>query len=211
MQLDVGNWNLRRVSVLSNAPLVVGAIAFVCWGLAVSGIYAEAGGGGAGVLLNPLNYLLTMVLHSDWGHFLSNMRLWIPVGIVFTLLTSNRHVLLVAVVAHVTTQIVSSGLLRFGTGLSVAVFAILMATLVRSIGYAFQNHSMEALQNALAIGLIPMLAGVFLIVVLAGPSDIGHLEHFLGALFGCAIESIYVLSEHETASTESSRSVSRFR
>mgnify|MGYP000368565422 CR=1 FL=1 len=180
----------------SNVPVVVVGVALVCWGLASNGVYVDRSVG-TGVVLNPLSYLTSMVLHFHWAHFASNMRWWLPVGVVFTLLTSNRHVLLVAVAAHLSTQIVSSGLLRFVSGLSVVVFAVLTATLVRSIGVAFQNHSTETLQNALAVLLIPVLAGVFLIVIVVGPSWVGHLEHFFGALFGAAIESMYVLRDHE--------------
>jgi len=185
----------------SNLPVTVGAVALGCWLLASNGVYVDRGVG-AGVVFNPISYLTSMVLHFDWAHFASNMRWWLPIGVVFTLLTSNRHVLLVAVVAHVSTQIVSSGLLRFVSGLSVAVFAVLTATLVRSIGVAFQNRSMEALQNALAALLIPVLTGVLLIAIVVGPSWVGHLEHFFGALFGAAIESMYVLRGHESATAE---------
>lgn len=185
---------------LSNLPVTVGAVALVCWLLASNGVYVDRSAG-SGVLLNPISYLTSMVVHFHWAHFASNVRWWLPIGVVFTLLTSNRHVLLVAVVAHVSTQIVSSGLLRFVSGLSVVVFAVLTATLVRSIGVAFQNYPMETLQNALAVLLIPVLTGVFLVVIVVGPSWVGHLEHFFGALFGAAIESMYVLRDHESTTT----------
>lgn len=197
MRRTLQSANLRRWISVSNVPIVVAAVAGICWLFAATGLYVD-GNWGSGVMLNPFNYLLSMVLHFDWGHFASNMWWWIPIGIVFTLLTSNRHLLLVALVSHLLTQIVSNGLFRFVSGLSVAVFAILTATLVRSIGYAFQNQSAEALQTALALLLVPALVGVFLIVIIAGPSQIGHLEHFFGALFGAAIETIYVLNDHES-------------
>jgi membrane associated rhomboid family serine protease len=185
----------------SNVPAVVAGVALVCWVLASNGVYVDRSAG-AGVVFNPISYLTSMFLHFHWAHFVSNVRWWLPIGVVFTLLTSNRHVLLVAVAAHLSTQIVSSGLLRFVSGLSVVVFAVLTATLVRSIGVAFQNHSMETLQNALAVLLIPVLAGVFLIVIVVGPSWVGHLEHFFGALFGAAVESMYVLRDHESAAAD---------
>lgn len=187
---------------LSNVPAVVVAVTLVCWLFASNGVYVD-GDWGTDVFLNPLDYLLSMVLHFHWEHFVSNMRLWIPFGVVFTLLTSNRHLLVVGVTSHVLTQVVSSGLFRFVSGLSVVVFAVMAAALVRSVGYAYQNQSMEALQNALGLLLIPLLTGVFLVVVLAGPSWVGHLEHFLGALFGAAIEMMYVFHEHEQTETDS--------
>lgn len=195
---DVRGW-LRRQSWVStsNLPIAAGGIALVCWLLAVNGVYVDPQWG-SGIMLNPLNYLLSMVTHFDWGHFASNMRWWIPIATLFTLLTSNRHLLVVAVVSHLLAQIASNGLFRFGSGLSIAVFAVMTATLVRSVGIAFQNQSMEALQNAAALLLIPILTGVLLIVIIAGPSQIGHFEHFLGALFGAGVELIYVFSNHES-------------
>lgn len=202
---DLGKWDPRRfrwVSI-SNVPVVVAGIALVSWLFASNGIHYDPNVG-IGVMLNPLNYVLSMILHSDWGHFAGNMSFWIPVGIVFTLLTSNRHVFVVAVLSHLLTQVVSNGMFRFGVGLSVAVFAILTATLVRSIGISFQNQSKTILQWALVVMIPPILVGVFLIVVIVGPSSVGHLEHFFGALFGAALEAIYVLNDHESESSSDS-------
>jgi membrane associated rhomboid family serine protease len=212
MGTDVQTSDLRQLLgvSLSKVPVVVFLFALLCWLFASNGIYVD-GDWGEGVMLNPLNYILSMFLHFDWEHFASNMRLWIPFGILFTLLTSNRHVLLVGVTSHVLTQIASNGLFRFVSGLSVVIFAVMTAALVRAIGYAFQNHSMETLQNAIAILLIPVLTGVFLIVIIAGPSWIGHFEHFLGALFGAAIEAIYVFDDHDTQTVESSAPERVFR
>lgn len=207
MRRDDWHWDPRRFEWVSrsNVPVVVLAFALISWLLASNGIYVEPDYG-IGVVFNPISYVLSMVLHFDWGHFESNVWWWLPVGTLFTLLTSNRHVLLVAVAAHLSTQIVSNGLFRFGAGLSVVVFAVLAASLVRSVGIAFQNYSMEALQNALAILLVPILAGVFLIVIVVGPSQVGHLEHFFGALFGAAIEAMYVLRRHGSEAVDADRS-----
>jgi len=212
MGWDRQGWSLRqrRWLSLSNVPIVVGAFALVCWLLASNGVYVD-GDWEHGIVLDPVNYVSSMVLHFDWAHFASNMRLWLPIGTAFTLLTSNRHLLVVAVVSHLLTQIVSSGLFRFVSGLSIVVFAVMTAALVRSIGYAFQNHSMETLQNAVALILLPLLTGVFLIVVLAGPSQIGHFEHFLGALFGAAVELLYVFDEHGSDTTDADTATRVFR
>lgn len=185
----------------SNVPVVVVALALISWLLASNGVYVEPDYG-LGVVFNPISYFLSMVLHFGWGHFESNMWWWLPFGTLFTLLTSNRHVLLVAVASHLATQIASNGLFRFGAGLSVVVFAVLTATLVRSVGIAFQNQSATALQNALALSLVPILLGVFLIVIVVGPGPVGHLEHFFGALFGAAIEVLYVLDGHDDGSSD---------
>lgn len=200
---DLAEWDLQEVGwlVLSKVPIVVAGIAVVCWLFASYGVYFDPNPG-LGVMLNPLNYLLSMVLHSDWGHFAGNMRLWIPIGIVFTLLTNNREVFVVAVLSHLMTQIVSNGMFRFGAGLSIAVFAIMAATLVRSTGIAFQNYSKETVQWALAGMMVPILGAVFMVVVLIGPSPVGHLEHFFGALFGAAIEAFYVFDDHDSDPSE---------
>jgi membrane associated rhomboid family serine protease len=190
--------------VLSNLPIVVGLFVFVSWWLASNGIYT-ADRFELWSLIDPVSYVLSMFMHSDWGHFAGNMRFWIPFGTIFTLLTSNRHLLLVAVLSHMLTQLASSALLRFGVGMSVVVFAIGAAVLVRSIGIAFQNQSMEVLQIGL-IGLVPpVLLGFAMIFIVAGPSPIGHFEHFLGAVFGAAIEAMYVLSEHESETAPDER------
>jgi membrane associated rhomboid family serine protease len=206
MELPTTEWNTRQLAptVLSNLPIVVAVFVFISWWLARNGIYT-ADRFELWSLIDPVSYVLSMFMHSDWGHFAGNMRFWIPFGTLFTLLTSNRHLLLVAVLSHMLTQLASSALFRFGVGMSVVVFAIGAAVLVRSIGIALQNQSMEALQYGL-IGLVPpVLLGFAMIFIIAGPSQIGHFEHFLGAVFGAGIEAMYVLNEHESDSAPERR------
>ena len=206
MRLPATEGDPRRLAptVLSNLPIVVGAFVFISWWLASNGIYSE-NRFELWSLIDPVSYVLSMFMHFDWSHFAGNMRFWIPFGTVFTLLTSNRHLLLVAVLSHMLTQLSSSALFRFGVGMSVVVFAIGAAVLVRSIGIALQNQSMDTLQYGL-IGLVPpVLLGFAMIFIVAGPSEIGHFEHFLGAVFGAGIEAMYVLSEHESESPAEER------
>lgn len=206
MKLPTKEWNTGQLAptVLSNLPIVVGVFVLVSWWLASNGIYTEDRFE-LWSLIDPVSYVLSMFMHSDWSHFAGNMRFWIVFGTIFTLLTSNRHLLVVAVVSHILTQIASSGLFRFGVGMSVVVFAVGAAILVRSIAITLQNESMVALQYGL-VGLVPpVLLGFAMIFIIAGPSQIGHFEHFLGAVFGAAVESIYVLSEHESESPAEER------
>ena len=204
MNVGAGQVTPRRVAraVLSNLPVTVLVFAGFAWWLADSGIYFDPARFDASVLLNPLNYFLSMFLHADWGHFAGNIQMWLVFGTVLTVFTSNRHVLLVAVVPHLLTHVVGVFLLRFGVGMSVVVFAVIAATLVRATSYALQNASLDSLQAAIAGVLAPLLGALFIVVLVAGGGRVGHFDHFLGFLFGGAIETVYVLSSHESMQTE---------
>ncbi len=206
VNVEVGEVTPRRIGkfVLSNLPVTVLVFAGIAWVLADSGIYFDPTRLDTSVILNPLNYFLSMFLHADWGHFAGNMRFWLVFGTVLTVFTSNRHVLLVAVVPHLLTHIVGIFMFRFGVGMSVVVFAIIAATLVRATSYTFQNASLESLQAAIAGVLAPLLGALFVVVLVAGGGRIGHFDHFLGFLFGGAIEMVYVFSSHEGMQTERS-------
>jgi len=206
VNVEIGEVTPRRVgkAVLSNLPVTVGGFALIAWWLADSGIYFDPARFDATVLLNPLNYFMSMFLHADWGHFAGNMQFWLVFGTILTVMTSNRHVLLVAVVPHLLTHIVGVFMFRFGVGMSVVVFAVIAATLVRATSYALQNASLESLQAAIAGVLAPLLGLLFIVVLVAGGGRIGHFDHFLGFLFGGAIEAISVVSSHESHRTERS-------
>ena len=195
-----GDTESARSAIVGNLPITVGVVALIAWYFATNGIYVTEAG--AAARLNPINHVMNMFLHAGWGHFEGNMQLWLPFGVVLTWLTSNRHVFGVAVVSHVLTSMVGLAIHRFGIGMSIAVFAVIAATLVRSTGYAFQNASMESLQTALAGLLVPVLGGLFLIVLVAGNTRVGHFAHFLGFLFGGAIEAMFVFTGHETDENE---------
>ncbi len=187
---------------LSNVPVTVLVFAAIAWYLAANGIYPDQSEMGLASLVNPLYYIGSLFLHSDWAHFQSNMTFWIPFGIALTVLTDNKHVFLVAVLSHLLMAIVSAAMLRGGIGMSGAVSAVEAAALVRSTGYAMQNASMETLQAAIVGLFVPAAAGFLLIMILAGNSPIGHFEHFTAFVFGGAIEAMYVFGNHESEATE---------
>jgi membrane associated rhomboid family serine protease len=185
----------RAVGYVPVAVLVVAAASQL---LLSAGLTAADVDPSLGTILNPLWYLLSMVIHAGPAHFRGNMWLLLPFGAVLTVLTSNRHVLGVVLVSHGLSNLVwvatTAGV---AVGTSGAAFGVVAATLVRATGYAFQNASTESLQTALAGMVVPFLGGFFLVVVLAGPSRIAHLAHFFAFLFGGAMETMYVLTDRD--------------
>lgn len=153
--------------------------------------------------LDPVPYVAGMLFHESWDHLVGNLRLWIPIGVVLTWLTSNRHVLGLIVAVQVLTQVVSMAVGRPGLGLSVAVFGVATATLVRATAIAARHASTDGLQVAVAGALVPVLGALlFLAVLVGGDSPIGHFPHFFGALFGGAIEAMYVLQDRQRTERE---------
>jgi len=194
-RLDPDSLDARTLvwRLVGYVPVTVVAIALLCWALAANGVRFED------VfrlrLWNPLVYVLNGVFHSDWGHFAGNMRLWIPLGAVLTWLTSNRHVLGLAVTAQVLATVVSLAIGQFGVGLSAVVLAVGAATLVKATGVAMGDASATAVQITVAGVFAPALVGFLLVAILAGPAtEIGHFAHFFGFLYGGAIEAMYVFS-----------------
>lgn len=178
---------------------------------AVSGYLAANGVGfwdvfvtdGLATMLNPFVYTVNMLFHVNWEHYAANMRLWIPFGVVLTWLTSDKHVFGLVVTENLLTSVLDMATkLTVGVGMSSATLAVVAATLVRSTGYAMQNASKESLRTAITGLLVPALGGLFLVMVVAGPSRIDHFAHFLGFLFGGAIEAMYVFGDHEPTTNE---------
>jgi len=194
--------SVRRV--VGYIPVTVLGIALVSGALAAGGIQFDDifAVGGMSTLFNPFVYTANILFHADWGHYAGNMRLWLPFGILLTWLTSNRHVLWLAVTVNflaVVTGIVVQGPV---VGISHVVLGVGAATMVRSTGYAFQDASTEGLQTIIAGLMIPLAMGLLLVMILAGPRWIADFSHFLGFLFGGAIEAIYVFSEHDDGSED---------
>ncbi|MEY7848580.1 hypothetical protein AB7C87_05175 [Natrarchaeobius sp. A-rgal3] len=182
-------------------PWTAIAVAMVCTILAVNGIWRVhvfPDPSFIQVVLNPFYYVSNMFVHSDWAHYSGNVQLWLPFAAVLAWLTSDKHVLAIAVTANVLATVIALAMGQIGFGLSSTVLAVAAATLVRSTGYAMQNASTETLQAAVAGALVPVAGAFLFIFVLAGGStNIGHFHHFLGFLFGGAIEIMYVLGERE--------------
>lgn len=134
------------------------------------------------------------------------MRLWIPLATLCTWLTSNRHVLGLAVAVNFMTVAVALLIEGLGVGLSHVVFGVGAAALVRSIGWAFRDYSMETLQVFLVGILTPLAVGFLLVLIFAGGRRIADFYHFLGFFFGASIEAMYVLDAHSSDSDSDSGS-----
>jgi membrane associated rhomboid family serine protease len=187
--MDRSVWRL-----LGYVPVTVLGIALVSGLLAANGIRFDD------VfelhLLNPFVYTVNMLFHSDWAHYTGNMWLWIPFGVLLTWLTSNRHVLMLVVVVGF--QKTATGILIQGptVGMSGVVLGVGAAAMVRSTFYAMPDASSETLQTIVAGLMIPLATGLLLVMIFAGPRWIADFSHFLGFVFGGAIEAIYVFDSH---------------
>ena len=77
-------------------------------------------------------------------------------------------------------------------------FGVGTAALVRSTAYALQDASLETLQ-VIVVGLLtPLATGFLIVMIFDGQRWIADVSHFLGFLFGGAIEAMYVFGEHGT-------------
>ncbi|WP_136687927.1 rhomboid family intramembrane serine protease [Halorhabdus amylolytica] len=199
-RIAVGVWRLCGF-----VPITVAVVVGVSWYFVANGITDTALNVSLVTFLNPLWYLLSMVVHDGPAHFWGNMELFVPFAVVLTLLTSNRHVLGIVIVSHVLSNVVwVATVMGPAIGTSGATFGVVAATLVRATGYAFQNGSMESLQTMVAATLAPLLLGFFLVSILAGQSTIAHFAHFFAFLFGGGMEAMYVFAGHESDDDERS-------
>jgi membrane associated rhomboid family serine protease len=179
----------------SHLPVVVAVVAFVSGAL----VYLDIGVVEVFGTSRPtglLFHLAGLVLHRGPAHYRGNMFLLVPFGVVLTGLTSNRHVLAVILVAHLSSSVLYGGLAGGIIGSSVAAYGIAAATLVRTIGLGMQNASMEWLQTILAGILTPFLTTLLVVAILTPPDGIAHLGHFYGFLFGAGLEAVFVVAEH---------------
>lgn len=184
--------------LLSKVPVTVGVFVVVQFyittnGIAFSDVFTQTP-------LNPFFYTANMFFHAGgWSHYAGNMYLWIPFGILLTLFTSNRHLLLLAFAVNFMTTILALFIEGLGLGMSHVVFGVMAATLVRSVGLGLRNGSQELLQIGIAVPLAFGVVGFFVVLIFAGPRWIADLYHLLGFLFGGAIEAMYVLEAHDGA------------
>lgn len=207
---DGGGSGLIRF--LGYVPFTVLGFAVLTYYFAVSGAgYERAGRIGLEVVFNPLLYVGGLFFHVDMGHYWGNMTLLVPVGVLLTWLTSNRHVAGVMLVSHLLARIVhvgialSIGIITVGVGSSLAVFGVLAAALVRSIGVAFADLDSRVMQGVVYLALGIALLALFLLAVAAGSTVVDHLGHALGFLFGGAVEAIYVFERYGKDEEEVSR------
>lgn len=195
---------LDRTTLLEYIPMTVLCIAALSYyaernGIRRDDLYSLHDLSLVRLAFDPFYHAATVVVHSGWQHFSGNMLFFVPLGILLTWLTSNRHVLLVIVATVVPTNFVAGAAGQFGFGASTAVFGLFAAVLVRSAGYAFQDASANTLQDVVATLLILGGTAFFAVFILAGGrTEIGHFAHFLGFLFGGAVESLYIFHGHDT-------------
>jgi membrane associated rhomboid family serine protease len=151
-------------------------------------------------ILNPLYYFESLLLHTDWNHYRGNMTTlgFVPVGVLLTYLTSNRHVLGVVLMSQFLAVFVYGiGMWSVVYGSSPAAFGLWGATVVGLAGLAGQNHSSTGL-GVLLLGIMVPFGGVLLLISVSDAgSGIAHFTHLLGFVFGGAYEAIYVFSERE--------------
>lgn len=188
-------------------PVTVLGIALLATLLARAGAFVDLGR--PVHPLDPAGYVTGMLFHEDWSHLTDNLLFWLPVGAVFTWPTSNRHVLGLVVTVQVLATAIGMAIGRPALGLSVVLFGVAAASLVRATGVAARGASTEGRQLAVAGALLPVLGGFLFVAVLArGGSWIGHFGHFFGALFGGAVEAMYVLDDGGDGDGESPVSAS---
>lgn len=163
------------------------------------------------MVLNPVYVVGSLLSHSNWSHYAGNMTIIVPVGVVLTWLTSNRHVLGAVLISQVPAVIVVGLTLRqLGVGASAAAYGLLAATLVRGTDVAAQRHSSRTLWMLLLLLMVPFRLGILYVGVTHTSTDVGQFAHLFGFgfFFGGAYEAIYVFSERErerVAGTEGSR------
>jgi len=187
-------------ALVGYVPVVALGIAGICWVFAMGGIWGTETPSMTrlGAMINPVYHATNMFIHFDWGHLRNNLRLWIPIAILFTWLTSNRHLLVVIIGAHISANVVSAAVGSFVFGLSGVVFAVCAALVARATAITVQNQPSDVQQVAVSSALIVFGGGFFFVFLLIGHQDgIAHFGHFLGFLFGGAIEAIYVFSDRD--------------
>jgi membrane associated rhomboid family serine protease len=184
----------RVRAVFGRVPATTVAVAFVCYWLAAAGVRFDDVF--VASPLNPFAYVANAVFHADWGHFAHNVAFWVPFSAALAWLTSDRHLLLVAVVSNALETLVGFAVLQYAVGLSGVVFAVAAATLVRATGVAFRDASTTTVQAAVGTAVALPLLGFLAVAVVAGRGPVAHFGHFFAFLFGARIEAVYVLAEH---------------
>jgi len=136
------------------------------------------------------------VFHADWGHYWGNVRLLVPFGVLLTLLTSDEHVLGLAVVAHVAGSVlyaVGGGIL---VGASGVVFAVFAALIVRSTGDAMADQPTGTMLAIVAGLLAPFAVVLYVLVIAVDVGPTAHMGHFLAFAWGGLYECFFVAVGH---------------
>lgn len=204
--------------VLNALPLTVLFVVGVGAYFQQAGIrFTDINGSGleTALIVDPTYYATALFIHRNWAHFTETMVLVVPFGIVLTWLTSNRHVLGLAIATTVGSNAVSICTNEALYGASSLAMAMVAATLIWATGYLMSSASYGALQSAVmgvfisgVLGLLILFGvnGEFLLAA-GGFSWLVHFNHFAAFLFGGAIAAIYLFSERENE--QESREVPR--
>jgi hypothetical protein len=81
---------------------VVGIAAVSGWVVVEYGGYAGANlAEGKLALIDPTVYMVSLLLHESWSAYVGSMYFFLPAGVLLTYMTTNRSVLGVVVVSHV--------------------------------------------------------------------------------------------------------------
>ncbi|MDY6779393.1 MAG: rhomboid family intramembrane serine protease, partial [Halobacteria archaeon] len=201
------SWN----RVLGNVPFGVLGFAVLTYVFVKNGIgYYVSPDVGMGAVLNPLLYTLGIFFHAEMAHYWGNMLILVPLGVLLTWFTNNRHVLGVMFISHLLATLTrvaiyfSVGTISIGVGSSLAVFGVIAATLVRTTGIGLRNTPDGVLRGTVYVLLGLSLLALLLVPVVVGNTVVDHLGHALGFMFGGAIESLYVFREYSDESQEAS-------
>lgn len=195
------------IRLLRFIPVVVLFIAAVSWYLDANAIrHQDLFPHSETLLVDPRYHSINMFVHFDHSHFVGNIRLLLPFGILLTWLTSNRHVLVVVVVSQFLANIISGIAGQSVFGASGVMLAMLAALLVRSTGLAMQDAKPETVQ--MVVGSLLSIASLLFFLIFLGSGGSGwiaHFHHFLGFVFGGTVEAIFLFAGMETESGRSDR------
>lgn len=177
-------------------PFTVLGIAIVGWLLISNGIYFEDVFGTDPSPWNPLTHVANALFHADMGHYRGNVLFLVPAGILLTVLTSDEHVLGLALCTHV----IGSLLYAVGGGVVVGssgvLFAFFAGLIVRSTGDAMAEESIETLL-AITLGLLaPFALVLYGLVIAIDFGQVAHMGHFVAFAFGAFYEFAFVVIGH---------------
>ena len=179
-------------------PFTILVIAVVEWILVTNGLRIETVFGPSPSPFNPLFHLSNQFFHVDFGHYRGNMLVLVPLGVVLTLLTSDKHVLAVVVGADALASFVyhiGSGPVVGSSGIAFAIIGVL---LVRTVGDAMQNASMEWLLTIMVGLFLPFFLVLFIVAIALQGAWVAHFEHLLAFCFGGMLEAAFVVVGHAT-------------
>lgn len=195
---------LRGSFSLSHIPFVVVGIA------AVSGwVVVEYGGYAGGnlaegrlALIDPTVYIVSLLLHESWSAYVGSMYFFLPAGVLLTYMTTNRSVLGVVVVSHVSTVLLTG--LSFDmtfAGTTAAAYGLLAANITRATRIGTEKYS-ERTQRGAPLGtLVIATLGLFMLTT-TSDFALRYTPLLIGFVFGGAFEASRVLIETRTV-TES--------